>query len=81
MTAEDRNKVCKDLLLWAWRHEGEALYMEEQVYAVSNGTSVTLIIAGNPKEAIDKVRELGYEHGKRDGANAVQNSVSIAEQR
>ncbi len=71
MTAEDRCKVFKDLLLWAWRHEGEVLYMEERVYAVSNGKSVTLVIAGNPKEAKDKVRELGYEHGKRDGANAV----------
>jgi len=53
--------------------------MEEMVYAVSNGNSVTLVVAGNPKEAIDSVRELGYEHGKRDGANAVIDIMNRGE--
>ena len=43
MTAEDRNKVCKDLLSWAEQHEHGTCYMEERIYAVSNGKMVTLV--------------------------------------
>lgn len=51
MTAEDRCRVCKDLL----NSKEEVVYMEERIYAVRVLDMVTLVKANNPREAKTKV--------------------------
>ena len=60
MSAEDRCRVCKELLEWSKTTDTrEALYMEEKVYAVKIGyEKVMLVKADSEVEAIRKARPI-----------------------
>ncbi len=58
MTAEDKCKVCKELIAWANRDDGVGVdveYMQERIYAVKLGKGrVMLVEADKPRTAIEK---------------------------
>lgn len=55
MTAEDKCKVCKELIAWANRDDGVVEYMQERIYAVKLGKGrVMLVEADKPRTAIEK---------------------------
>lgn len=55
MTAEDKCKVCKELIAWANRDDGVVEYMQERIYAVKLGKGrVMLVEADKPRTAIGK---------------------------
>ena len=61
MTAEDKCKVCKELIAWANLDYGVSVdveYMQERIYAVKLGKGrVMLVEADKPRTAIEKATE------------------------
>lgn len=58
MTAEDRCKVCKELLEWAESTKEQARYMEEKIYAVRvSEKMVVLVKASSQAKAMRMVWE------------------------
>ncbi len=51
MTAEDKCRVCKDLLKWGKNTEDTVRYMEERIYAVKAPNGVMLVEASSAQEA------------------------------
>lgn len=55
MTAEDKCKVCKELIAWANRDDVVVEYMQERIYAVKLGKGrVMLVEADKPRTAVEK---------------------------
>ena len=56
MTAEDRCKVCKELIKWSTLEDSSVMYMENRIYAVAVGNGVVALVeANNPDKAYEKV--------------------------
>lgn len=61
MTAEDKCKVLKDLLIWSEQTKQQCLYMEEKIYAVRIDIGVVIVKADSFQQALDKVWKGGEE--------------------
>lgn len=62
MTAEDRCKVCKELLEWAERTKEQINYMEEKIYAVRvSEEMVVLVKASSENKAMRMVWEADFD--------------------
>ena len=65
MTAEDRCKVCKDLLKWSENTDELSIYMEEGIYAVNMPFGrVMLVKAKSYREA---ERKAFFPTGEEEG--------------
>lgn len=62
MTAEDRCKVCKELLEWAKYTKAQVKYMEEKIYAVRvSEEMVVLVKASSANKAMRMVWEADFD--------------------